>query len=567
MNAERLLAHYERIADAPDAIARLRRFILDLAVRGKLVPQDAKDEPVAELLKRITKEKEKTSGRNRVLPTIKNSEKPFQEPPGWLWARMADVFSIRTGFAFKSTTYSGKGTLVFRVTNFDRDGHFDLSDSVYFPTDKIDDKMSGFLLHPGEIIMVMVGGTIGKTTLVDKTILPALLNQNMWRIRSFGGMLANKFEYLLVKCVNQSMQGLTQSTHGHFAMSDYELKVIALPPLAEQHRIVAKVDELMALCDRLEAARAEREATRDRLAASTLARLNTPDPATFQTDARFALNIIPALTTRPDQIKQLRQTILNLAVRGKLVPQDKKDEPAAELVKRIVKEKVQSGLKILPVTAISKNDFPMEVPKNWALTRLITISRRIHYGYTASADVALRDVRMLRITDIQNNNVNWSTVPGCIIDDKIVGQYELKRGDILIARTGGTIGKTFLMRDVPVKAVFASYLIRVQGTDHLFTDYLKLFLESPLYWTQLHNGTRGTGQPNVNGQTLGMLIVPLPPLAEQHRIVTKVNELTAICDQLEANLDRTATTSQNLLNALLTEALAPASILNREEAA
>ena len=112
-----------------------------------------------------------------------------------------------------------------------------------------------------------------------------------------------------------------------------------LPPLAEQHRIVAKVDELMALCDRLEAARAEREATRDRLAAASLARLNAPDPETFQADARFALDALPALTTRPDQIKQLRQTILNLAVRGKLVPQDPNDEPASELLKRIAKEK------------------------------------------------------------------------------------------------------------------------------------------------------------------------------------------------------------------------------------
>ena len=113
---------------------------------------------------------------------------------------------------------------------------------------------------------------------------------------------------------------------------DIAIAVFALPPLAEQHRIVAKVDELMALCDRLEAARAEREATRDRLAAASLARLNAPDPDdTFRDHARFALDALPALTTRPDQIKQLRQTILNLAVRGKLVPQDPNDEPASEI--------------------------------------------------------------------------------------------------------------------------------------------------------------------------------------------------------------------------------------------
>jgi len=249
----------------PDQIKLLRQTILNLAVRGKLVPQNPNDEPASELLKRIAKEKSKTSVRNRVLPAIGEAEKPFIAPPGWLWVRMGDVFSIRTGFAFKSSTYADKGTLVFRVTNFDRDGCFDLSDSVYFPTEKIDEKLAKFFLHPGEIIMVMVGGTIGKTTIVDETILPALLNQNMWRIRSFGALISNRFEYLLVKNINQFIQGLTQSTHGHFAMSDYELKVIPLPPLPEQHRIVAKVDELMALCDRLEASLEGAAATRRHL--------------------------------------------------------------------------------------------------------------------------------------------------------------------------------------------------------------------------------------------------------------------------------------------------------------
>ena len=162
----------------------------------------------------------------------------------------------------------------------------------------------------------------------------------------------------------------------------------------------------MALCDRLEAARAEREATRDRLAAASLARLNAPDPETFQDDARFALDALPALTTRPDQIKQLRQTILNLAVRGKLVPQDPNDEPASELLKRIAEEKarlVKAGeiKEKVPLSEIDENSIPMEPPTGWALARLATISRRIHYGYTASANAALKDVRMLRITDIQ----------------------------------------------------------------------------------------------------------------------------------------------------------------------
>jgi type I restriction enzyme S subunit len=264
------------LTSRPNQIKQLRQTILNLAVRGKLVPQDPQDEPASELLKRIIREKTRSIGRNKSLPEIQDSEKAFDMPAGWCWLRMGNVFSIRTGFAFKSSTYTETGTLIFRVTNFDRDGKFDLSNAVFFPTEKIDSKISGFSMKSGEIIMVMVGGTIGKTTVVDETILPALLNQNMWRIRSFGGILPSKFEYLLIKNINQSIQGLTQSTHGHFAMSDYEKRVFALPPLAEQHRIVAKVEELMALCERLEASLTTSDQTRTRLLEATLAEALAP---------------------------------------------------------------------------------------------------------------------------------------------------------------------------------------------------------------------------------------------------------------------------------------------------
>lgn len=241
----------------------------------------------------------------------------------------------------------------------------------------------------------------------------------------------------------------------------------------------------------------------------------------------------------PDAVTGLRRFIIDLAMCGKLVPQDANDEPASELLKRIAEEKArlvnagEIGSHEL-LTEIDTSAFPVEQPAGWVLTRLATISRRIHYGYTASADADLKDVRMLRITDIQENAVDWPSVPGCLIGPETVEQYKLHEGDILIARTGGTIGKTFLVGDVPITAVFASYLIRVQGTSHVFDQYLKRFLESSLYWTQLRDGTRGTGQPNVNGQTLGRLVLPLPPLEEQRRIVAKVDELMALCDRLDA---------------------------------
>ncbi len=141
---------------------------------------------------------------------------------------------------------------------------------------------------------------------------------------------------------------------------------------------------------------------------------------------------------------------------------------------------------------------------------------------------------MLRITDIQNNRVNWQTVPGCQIKREEAEKYLLIPDDILIARTGGTIGKSFLIPDAPVKSVFASYLIRVTPPSAMEARFLKIFLETPLYWKQLLEKSAGTGQPNVNGQALGCLELPIPPLAEQKRIVAKVDELMALCDRLEA---------------------------------
>ena len=240
-----------------------------------------------------------------------------------------------------------------------------------------------------------------------------------------------------------------------------------------------------------------------------------------------------------DAVPRLRQFILDLAVRGKLTEQDLADEPADELMRRIEAEKAVlskagSIRKPKPLPDVEEDEFPYSVPPNWSWSRLGSLSLRIHYGYTASATKNVKGVRLLRITDIQNNRVDWSSVPGCEISDEQAAQYLLVDGDILIARTGGTIGKSFLVKGIPVKAVFASYLIRVQGSQEILDRFLKLCLESPVYWSQLEAGARGAGQPNVNGRTLGGMALPLPPLAEQHRIVAKVDELMALCGELEA---------------------------------
>lgn len=265
---------------------------------------------------------------------------------------------------------------------------------------------------------------------------------------------------------------------------------------------------------------------------------------------------LPLLAGAPNGIKKLRELILELAVRGKLVPQDPSDEPASELLKRIAAEKarlVAEGKlkKQKPLAEITNEERPFELPAGWEWSQLGRISSDVQYGFTASANHQSGEPLLLRITDIQNDGVNWDTVPGCEISPSEIAGYELKNGDIVIARTGGTIGKSYLVSGLTHSAVFASYLIRIGRLDAIYPDFTKVFLGSQFYWKQLYANSMGTGQPNVNGTALKGLLIPLAPMEEQHRIVAKVDELMALCDRLEAQQTDAESAHSLLVQALL----------------
>lgn len=255
-------------------------------------------------------------------------------------------------------------------------------------------------------------------------------------------------------------------------------------------------------------------------------------------------------------IKKLRELILELAVRGKLVPQDPNDEPASKLLARIAAEKaelVKQGKikKQKPLPEISEEEKPFELPVGWEWVRLEDVTDNIHYGYTASADVT-KKVKLLRITDIQDDKVIWRNVPGCEIKDSDIEQYQLQPNDVVIARTGGTVGKSYLVDDLQYIAVFASYLIRLKYIKFTNANYTKIFLGSQLYWLQLYNGVTGTGQPNVNGNTLKKMFFPLPPSNEQNKICSRVQTLLNLCDQLEQHSLTSLNAHQQLVETLLT---------------
>ena len=254
--------------------------------------------------------------------------------------------------------------------------------------------------------------------------------------------------------------------------------------------------------------------------------------------------------------QKLRNSILQMAVQGKLVPQDPNDEPASVLLERIRKEKEQlikegkikknkkescifRGADNLHYEQIGKevrcieDELPFEIPDSWEWKSWGDISFKIQYGFNAPAK-QLGTIKMVRISDIQNNAVNWDTVPYCAIDDSLINDYLLNNNDILFARTGGTVGKSFLVNNINEKAIYAGYLIRtVFDHKNLNPKYLKYFMESELYWNQLKNGTIATAQPNCNGQTLSKMKLPIPPLEEQNRIILKLQKLEPLIQKYQ----------------------------------
>ncbi|MCE8179361.1 restriction endonuclease subunit S, partial [Porphyromonas gingivalis] len=280
--------------------------------------------------------------------------------------------------------------------------------------------------------------------------------------------------------------------------------------------------------------------------------------------------------------KQLKNSILQWAIQGKLVPQDPNDEPASVLLEkirqekeRLIKEKKIKRDKNASIiyrgednsyyekfadgkVVCIDDEIPFEIPESWQWERWGNLSHSIQYGYNAPAEES-GDIRMVRISDIQDGEVLWVKVPFCHINKSDIDTYLLQKGDILFARTGGTVGKSFLVGDVPYPSIYAGYLIRTRYSNMLSSHYMKYFMECRLYWEQLRNGTIATAQPNCNGKTLAKMILPIPPYNEQIRITDKLSQvLEQVCKYGESQkrLDRLNLQIHDLLKkSILQEAI------------
>ncbi|MHB8422272.1 MAG: restriction endonuclease subunit S [Leptospirales bacterium] len=552
MNAERLLQHFERISEAPDAIPRLRRFIMDLAVRGKLVPQDPNDEPAAELLKRIQAEKALNDNKSKELTSVTEDEMPFGVPAGWKWVRIRQISTTRG-----QTVPKGDFTYI-DVTAIDKE-HGCIGNPTVLSASEAPSRARK-VVQKGDVIYSCVRPYLLNIAIIDTDITPQPIVSTAFAVLNGFGLTLPQYLWtalrspFMVESVEIRMRG---QAYPAINDSDFALLPIPLPPLAEQHRIVAKVDELMALCEELEAAKQRREQSRDRLVAATLHNLNngsaSPEPGrpTFEESARFYFKHLPRLTTRLEHIKQLRQTILNLAVRGKLVEQDPNDEPAEELLKRIQAEKALNDNKAKELTLVTEDEMPFGVPGGWKWVRIRQISTA--HGQT----IPKADFTYIDVTAIDKER-------GCIGNPTVLSASEapsrarkvVQKGDVIYSCVRPyLLNIAIIDTDITPQPIASTAFAVLNGFDLTLPQYLWTALRSPFMVESVESRMRGQAYPAINDSDFALLPIPLPPLAEQHRIVAKVDELMAVCNELEIRLATTSATHKKLLEATLQEAL------------
>ena len=484
---------------------QLKASILQYAIQGKLVPQDPSEGTGEELYQQI--QEEKRAYKIKEISITEMDEPPFDIPDTWKWIQLQDVVkkTIKRG---KSPKYIPQSTIqVFAQKCNVKTGGINMELALFLDPAVIEKYPTDEYMCNGDIVINSTGGgTMGRVGIFydtdridDMVVVP---DGHVTVVRACDN-IDYKYLYYFIK-QNQKyleMQGAGSTNQTELKPVTIASLMLPLPPLAEQHRIVAKIEELLPYVDRYAAAYEKLE----------------------QFNASFP--------------KDMKKSVLQYAIQGKLVPQDPSEGTGEELYQQIQEEKqrlIKEGKlkKGKPLAEIAEDEIPFDIPESWKWVRWGDLSESIQYGYNAAAQESGR-IKMVRISDIQDNTVIWGSVPYCNISEADIDTYLLKENDILFARTGGTVGKSFLVERVPEHAIYAGYLIRTRYSSRLVPKYMKYFMESQLYWNQLRNGTIATAQPNCNGKTLSKMILPLPPLAEQHRIVAKLEEILPLCDRLK----------------------------------
>ncbi|MBF8755541.1 restriction endonuclease subunit S [Pseudomonas guariconensis] len=560
------------LAGAPNGIKKLRELILELAVRGKLVPQDPNDEPASELLKRIAEEKARLLAEGQIkktkpLAAMAEEDQPFELPAGWKWASTAALTLLITDGTHHTPTYINSGVPFISVKDIDG-ATISFDNCKYISQEEhvaINTRCNPEL---GDILLCRIG-TLGRPTIVD-TEVPFSLFVSVGLLK-----LPKKTEFsryfhcvlsspLMYRQYDQIKAGGSHTNK--LNLGDIPRLLVPVPPLAEQHRIVAKVDELMALCDRLEARQTDAESAHAQLVQELLSSLvQACDAEDFAQSWQRLAEHFHTLFTTESSIDALKQSLLQLAVMGKLVPQDPNDEPASELLKRIA----ESSAKLVAGTKAKKGSLKAGIavegingiglPPTWLwvpFDDLINPEYPIAYGVLVPGPDVVDGIPFVRIADL--DLVAPPVKPEKSISPEVDSQFERTRirgGEILMGVVG-SVGKLGIAPDTWAGANIARAICRIVPCGYVSKSYILWLLQSDLMRRQFLGDTRTLAQPTLNVGLIRSASTPLPPLAEQHRIIAKVDQLMALCDQLKARLNQARQVHEHLASALVEQAVA-----------
>ncbi len=552
-------------------IKKLRELILELAVRGKLVPQDPDDEPASELLESIAKEKARLLGAGKIRPQktlldVQDDEQFLDIPTNWIWTRLGIITRINprntvdddqlvsfVPMPLISTSHTGEHGQEQRYWSEVKKGYTHFADGDIGLA-----KITPCFENSKAVVFSQLRNGIGAGT------------TELHIARPFGNTLNARFILLYLKSPQFLSSGQTKMTgtagQKRVPKDFFVGNPLPLPPLAEQHRIVAKVDELMALCDQLEQQQTNSNATHQTLVETLLAALTRPTASADGTESNaieLFFQHFDTLFTTEESIDQLKQTILQLAVMGRLVPQDPNDEPASTLLQKITEEKerlVKAGkIKLQkPLPEVGVDEKLSKLPKGWELLRLGSLLPDFQNGASSRGDKEGKEVIVLRLADISNWCVTLTNTRSLTISESSINKYSMAKDDVLVIRVNGSaeiVGR-FILCDRDMDAIYCDHFIRVRfPIQALVPAYLKLLGSSNLIRHRIRDLFVSTaGQKTVNQKHIRSLVVTLPPLAEQHRIIAKVNELMAYCDSLKSRLFKAQTTQLKLADAIVDQA-------------
>ncbi len=574
MMPETFFDNFELLAEAPNGVQKLREMLLQLAVRGKLVVQEEGDEPALILLEKIKFEKEqlsKSRGINtqKKSPEISESEMLFDLPVGWAWCHLNDFGMVFNGNSLNSdekNIYSkAKEGLPYIATKDVGYGSLDVNydNGVIIPFLEPRFKVA----HANSILICSEGGSAGKKIgLINRDVC---FGNKLLAIETFDGIFPKYVFYLcqsrfFKSLFNEKMKGII----GGISLFNFLSLVVPLPPLNEQRRIIAKVDHLMSICDELEARQQKKRESRARLNNAALDRLlATRAPEEFEQGWRYVCDNFDMLYDTPENIVVLRQSILQLAVMGKLVPQEPNDEPSRILLGKINAEKAKlnetNKIKKNESLALISDDKPFNIPRNWQWVRFGDICLGIEAGWSPMCDsipAAPGEWGILKVSSVSWNQFKSEENKRLLSGQEPKPEFEVMKGDFLMSRanTSELVAKSVVIEKEVSRLMMSDKVLRARFADGVFSNFVNLVNNSRYardYYAKVATGT-SSSMKNVTRAQIRNLLIPLPPSAEQRRIVAKVNQLMSLCDALEAGLARSQADSEKLMEAVVGRMLA-----------